>query len=125
MRPIRPLVVLSAAAAISALGIGPASANNIEFSFHGASARYTDLTDTLCVKAVNDTGGGLRDYAYALIVGPGGGTIASSPFANEGEGWRCTGNLSIPEDKLYTLQLFDCTEVPGTDCGGTSRQFYS
>ncbi|SDD11502.1 hypothetical protein [Nocardioides lianchengensis] len=125
MRALRPLAVLSATAAVIALGIGPAAANDIQFSFHGASARYTDATDTLCAKAVNDTGAGLEDYAYALIQNASGGTVASSPFASQGQGWRCTGNLSIPEDRLYTLVLFDCTRIPGTDCGGTTRQFYS
>lgn len=124
MRPVRPLAVLAATVAITAVGIGPAAANDIQFSFHGASARYTDATDTLCVKAINDTGA-LKDYAYALIQNAGGNTVASTPVANQGQGWRCTGNLSIPEDHPYTLVLFDCSQVPGTDCGATTRQFYS
>jgi hypothetical protein len=127
MHARRPLAILSAVAASVAVvagTAGPAAANDIQFSFHGATARYTDATDTLCVRAADDSGS-LRDYAYAVILNGNGGTVATSPFASEGQGWRCTGNLSIPEDRLYTLHLFDCAELPGTDCGGTGRQFYS
>ena len=119
----RGLVLAAATTTAIALGVGPAAANDISFSYYGAQASYTDATDNLCVRAANDSG--LRDYAYALIQNGSGQTVASSPFAYEGQGWRCTGNLSIPEDRLYTLVLFDCSEVVGTDCGGTSRQFYS
>ena len=124
MHKTRGMVAAVATTTLMAIGIGPAAANDVSFGHHGSYVEYTDATDNLCVRATNDTGG--SDSAYALIMN-GNTTVRSSPMAVEGQGWQCTGNMSIPEDRWYTLVLFDCVDA-GTGnggCGGQSRGFYS
>ena len=117
------LSTLGALVLVSAT-MAPARANDASVSFHGATATYTDATDNLCARAIDDFSG-LEDYAIAEIVNDNG-AIVFQKFDTEGGGQSCTGNLSIPEDRRYRLRVWDCSRVPGTDCGvSPSEYFYS
>lgn len=107
-----------------AASMAPAHANDASVTFHGATATYTDATDNLCARAVDDYPG-LEDYAIAQIVNDAG-TVVFQKTDSEGGGQSCTGNLSIPEDRHYRLRVWDCSRVPGTDCGASPDVgFYS
>ena len=124
MKLKRLLVTAALAASLSGVAAVPAVASDQSIDFYGAHATYDDLTDTLCVRADNDFPG-LVDYAIGYIERPDG-SIFASKFDYEGNGWSCTGNLSIPEDRLYYLRVSDCTDIQGTDCGSSRRKsFYS
>ncbi len=65
-----------------------------------ARAWYDDSTDTLCVRSN-------REGVMATVrIGPsGGGTFATASDAGFGKSTNCTGNMSIPEDRLYWMIL--------------------
>lgn len=95
--------VLLAATAVNA----SASDASTAASYGGqvrAQATYDDLTDNLCVRVVNSTGNAYAEAAIAPYYS-GTGLPTVHKFAYVGEGWRCTGNLSIAEDKKYELHL--------------------
>ena len=100
----------------------PAHANDASVTVQGATATYTDATDNLCARAVDDFAG-LEDYAIAEIVNDAG-AIVFQKYDTEGGGQSCTGNLSIPEDRRYRLRVWDCSKVPGTDCGSSPAEYF-
>jgi hypothetical protein len=85
----------------------PASASDATVSlYHNgelkARGTYDDLTDNLCVKAFN----GGQNFLADVGIGPVNGDGPSFTWgAFGGDGWQCTGNLSIPEDRRYDIQV--------------------
>lgn len=109
MAPSRTAAV--AASALTALGLAvaiapPAHANDVTLRIHNSSgavvakAWYDDATDNLCVRSY-------REGVMATVrIGPsGGGTFDSASDAGFGKSTNCTGNMSIPEDRLYWMHL--------------------
>lgn len=100
-----------AAATVAGVGLGmataaPAHANDLTLVIKNASgtvvakAWYDDYTDNLCVRSyVSGT------MATANIGASGGGTFATANDAGFGKSTNCTGNMSIPEDRLYWMIL--------------------
>lgn len=95
------------------LGVGlavstatPAHANDVTLRIHNASgavvakAWYDDLTDNLCVRSY-------REGVMASVrIGPAGGsTFRTANDAGFGKSTNCTGNMSIPEDRLHWMTL--------------------
>ena len=86
----------------------PAAANDAKLtvSYGGvvrARASWDDLTDNLCVTA---TGGDGINIANASIDPANGvGPSFSVTDLTDTSGGRCTGNLSIPEDRSYVLKV--------------------
>lgn len=55
-----------------------------------------------------------------------GATVASRLKVGKHDGtWSCTRNLSIPEDKAYTLVLRDCSEHTYPSCTTHRKSFFS
>lgn len=109
MAPSRTAAV--AASALTALGLAvaiapPAHANDVTLRIYNAGgavvakAWYDDSTDNLCVRSY-------RQGVMATVrIGPsGGGTFDSASDAGFGKSTNCTGNMSIPEDRLYWMHL--------------------
>ncbi|MBD3783216.1 MAG: hypothetical protein IE926_09715 [Micrococcales bacterium] len=108
MRPTRTTTV---AATLAGLGIAvataaPAAANDATLRIRNGSgtvvakAWYNDLTDTLCVRSY------VKGVMATARIGPsGGGTFATANDAGFKKSTNCTGNLSIPEDRLYWMNL--------------------
>lgn len=108
MRLSRPLLAAGVAATTVLTTAPPALAADATHtvSWDGAvrgRATWTDLVDTLCVKAVNPTG---IDVATATIR-PADGTGKTFQVSDHTDtsGQTCTGNLSIPEDERYLLTV--------------------
>ncbi|GAA1809324.1 hypothetical protein GCM10009795_063360 [Nocardioides hankookensis] len=118
----RAVPVLLGSAVLVAATMAPAEANDESISFHGATARYLDATDQLCANAVDDYST-FEDYAIAYIENAAGDVVFSQSDS-EGGGRTCTGNLSIPEDRVYYLRVADCSRIPGTDCGFSARKAF-
>lgn len=76
-----------------------------------AKATWDDLTDNVCIVEYGDK----NSTASITINATGASWSVSSNF---GVGNRCTGNLSIPEDKAATLRLC-ATAVGQTVCRST------
>ena len=101
------------APALLAVGVvvctaAPASASDATstVSYGGvlrARATWDDLTDTLCVKALN--GDGINTAVAGIHPANGvGPSFSAVDLTDTTNGW-CTGNLSIPEDRAYVLTL--------------------
>lgn len=118
------LTVLGSAASALALilmGAAPASASNPQLNDAWASAKYVDLTDQLCARS--DFGSGF--YAIASIRLDGQVLWSKTAVGDGTNTWKCTANLSIPEDKLYTLVLESCTVHSNPRCTTKRTTFYS
>ncbi|KAB2810736.1 hypothetical protein F9L07_01915 [Pimelobacter simplex] len=65
--------------------------------------RWTDVTDTLCART--------QGYRLRVRISPVGGSGPTFTVTTSGGGggtwsaWACTGNLSIPEDVKYKMEL--------------------
>lgn len=92
--------------AVAATTAAPAQANDVTLKIRNsagtvvAKAWYDDRTDNLCVRSH-------REGVMATVrIGPsGGGTFDSASDAGFGKSTNCTGNMSIPEDRLYWMHL--------------------
>jgi hypothetical protein len=96
-----------------AMTAGPAAANDVygQVTVNGvvkAKGTYDDLTDTLCITVVNSAAGA---WAQVRIEPPDGSPVHVKD-AYMGEGRKCTGNLSIPEDKWWLFQVY--WKAPGS-----------
>lgn len=96
-----------AVAALMAMTAGPAAANDVygQVVVNGtvkAKGTYDDLTDTLCITVVNSAAG-----AWGQVrIEAADGSPAFTKDAYMGEGRKCTGNLSIPEDQSWRFQVY-------------------
>ncbi|MGC4112102.1 MAG: hypothetical protein QM747_17140 [Nocardioides sp.] len=72
---------------------------------------YDDLTDNLCVKTLNG------QVARVTISSAGDPSFAVNDYP--GGGKTCTGNLAIPEDHSYTMNLTSSSD-PGQINGTTT-----
>jgi len=102
---------VTVAAAIAVLVVAPpaAFANDLTLTWtNGAGyqhqGRYTDLTDNLCARTEG------QDTTVKMVPVNGIGLTHSVSAVNAGPGtfgpWNCTGNLSIPEDKQYRMEIW-------------------
>lgn len=65
-----------------------------------AHAWYDDLTDNLCVRS------NVAGQMAVVKIGPvGGGTFDQAQDAGFGKSTNCTGNMSIPEDRYFWMNL--------------------
>jgi hypothetical protein len=126
-RALRRLAV--AAAAVTALGVfaPPASANDTTLNYYKngllvARATWDDLHDTLCVEVLSSPFDTLARAGIGPVSGSGpefridavAGTVRK----------HCTGNLSIPEDRLYFVQIW--YQLPGGPPEfSRKKQFYT
>jgi hypothetical protein len=86
----------------------PASANDatLTVSYGGvlrARATWDDLTDNLCVTALG--GDGVNIATVTIRPANGVGNTYKMSDLTDTSGGRCTGNLSIPEDRAYVMTL--------------------
>lgn len=107
----RARAVAASTAALVGLGIAvttaaPAQANDLTLRIYNSSgtvvakAWYDDSNDNLCVRSY------VRGEMATVRIGPSGGsTFATANDAGFGKSTNCTGNMSIPEDRLFWMYL--------------------
>lgn len=130
MRSSSVIAALTGGIAAVTVGLAPAAAeigilNDISIQYGSARASYVDAEDKLCARqTLNST----RAYAIAYIKRADGSTVASVTDYGGNTAPNCTGNLSIPEDTSYYLQVTDCNPpgVSNPTCVTSGKhQFYS
>ena len=101
-----------ATAVMSALivtNIGPASAANHSMVLRNSAgtvvvkATWDDLTDNLCVITYAGYSGEVAISSYYGLSEPDRAIRSAGAYG--GQGWVCTGNLSIREDAYYNMQI--------------------
>lgn len=113
------IVTMSGASASADIGIR----NDKSIQHGNARASYTDATDNLCARTLYTSS---THYAVAYIKRADGSTLASVKDTGATTSPTCTGNLSIPEDASYYLQVADCIPVANPNCTYSAKyQFYS
>ncbi|RYY43851.1 MAG: hypothetical protein EON53_13540 [Actinomycetales bacterium] len=124
MGTIRTALTATAAVGLTlALGAAPAQADNPVITGTFTAAKYVDATDQLCVRVEGNLGSGFSGEA---LIRDDGTTIASRFKVGNNDGsWSCTRNLSIPEDRSYTLVLRDCTSYAYPSCTTKRKSFFS
>ncbi|MCR4512146.1 hypothetical protein [Aeromicrobium sp. 50.2.37] len=124
MTTIRTVLAATAAVGLTlALGAAPAQADNPVITGTFSAAKYVDVTDQLCVRVEGTLGSTF--YAEALIRKDGTTVASRFKVGNNDGSWSCTRNLSIPEDRAYTLVLRDCTTNANPSCTTKRKSFYS
>ena len=114
----RALAAAAGAVAVLGLTVVPAQADNSVLHNNGVSGKYVDVTDQLCARTSQ-----AGTYAEVLIMS--GSTIKFRVIDRTVDGaWKCTGNLSIPEDQKYTLSVLNCDKST-LACFGKRTTFYS
>ncbi|WP_328530363.1 hypothetical protein OG984_04040 [Nocardioides sp. NBC_00368] len=113
------IVTMGGTAAHADIGI----LNDKSIQHGNARASYTDATDNLCARTLYTSS---THYAVAYIKRADGSTFASVRDTGATSSATCTGNLSIPEDASYYLQVADCIPVSNPTCTYSAKyQFYS
>lgn len=113
------IVTMSATGASADIGI----MNDKSIQYGNARASYTDATDNLCARTLYTSS---THYAVAYIKRADGSTFASVTDTGASTSPTCTGNLSIPEDASFYLQVADCIPVANPHCSYSAKyQFYS
>lgn len=115
---LRSLAAVTGSLALVGLTMVPAHADNPVLPNGSATGKYVDLTDKLCAKTSNSA-----YYAEVVILSGGSVKFRKIDRANDGS-FACTGNLSIPEDKQYTLSVLNCSKA-SLACTGKSTTFFS
>jgi len=112
------------AAALIGLTVTPAHASNPVLPHSWAVSKYLDETDQLCAKV--DSGFNTSaTWATAEIRLDGVLQWSKTDYGNGDNVFACTQNLSIPEDKAYTLVVKACTTYANPTCTSARTSFYS
>lgn len=117
------LAATATAGLVLALGAAPAHADNPVITGTWSGAKYVDATDQLCVRVEGNLG---SSFSGEALIRNDGATVASRLKVGNHDGtWSCTRNLSIPEDKAYTLVLRDCSDYTYPSCTTHRKSFFS
>lgn len=111
----------SACGVIAFIAMTPAAqANDLTVTYNGTDGtyqgRWIDGSDQLCART---TGAQIR-----VQIEPASGSGSTYSISTSGSSWRCTANLSIPEDRSYRMYLQFYSH--GTwNALPSNRQFYT
>lgn len=109
MRLTSTILTTAATLLLVAAGASPASANDATVDVYNngvlkARATWDDSMDNLCVKVLNSNA---NAWAVAQMYRIDGGYYTPiRPTDTGGDStWNCTGNMSIPEDVRFRIDL--------------------
>jgi hypothetical protein len=121
---------LTAAVSLGVVAIATTSAyaNDLTLTYtnnggYSSQGRWTDAVDTLCARTE------LPDTLVKIVPVNGVGTTFSVTQVHDTisgwSTWKCTGNLSIPEDKQYRMEIWTSSTLGGAKTLKKSGTFYS